>query len=72
MLATFAEFEADLLSLRTREGMRVAKAKGRLKGKPLKLSAGQPADRWVRIGSLDLRFAQQRDRIELADGILPA
>jgi DNA invertase Pin-like site-specific DNA recombinase len=43
VLATFAEFEADLLSLRTREGMLVANAKGRLKGKPLKLSAGQQA-----------------------------
>ena len=41
VLATFAEFEADLLSLRTREGMAVARAKGRLKGKPPKLSASQ-------------------------------
>jgi len=43
VLATFAEFEADLLSLRTREGMLVAKAKGRLKGKPPKLSASRQA-----------------------------
>jgi len=43
VLATFAEFEADLLSLRTREGMLVAKAKGRLKGKPPKLSVSQQA-----------------------------
>ena len=43
VLATFAEFEADLLSLRTRERMLVAKAKGRLKGKPPKLSATQQA-----------------------------
>lgn len=28
MLAMVAEFEADLIRLRTREGMRVAKAKG--------------------------------------------
>jgi DNA invertase Pin-like site-specific DNA recombinase len=41
VLATFAEFEADLLSLRTREGMLVAKANGRLKGKPPKLSGTQ-------------------------------
>jgi DNA invertase Pin-like site-specific DNA recombinase len=43
VLATFAEFEADLLSLRTREGMAVARAKGRLKGKPPKLSISQQA-----------------------------
>jgi DNA invertase Pin-like site-specific DNA recombinase len=41
VLATFAEFEADLLSLRTREGMAVASARGRLKGKPPKLSTTQ-------------------------------
>lgn len=41
VLATFAEFESDLLSLRTREGMAVASARGRLKGKPPKLSAAQ-------------------------------
>ena len=43
VLATFAEFQADVLSLRTREGMLVAKARGRLKGKPPKLSASQQA-----------------------------
>jgi DNA invertase Pin-like site-specific DNA recombinase len=43
VLAAFAEFEADLLSLRTREGMLVAKAKGRLKGKRPKLSSTQQA-----------------------------
>ena len=31
VLAMVAEFEADLIRLRTREGMRVAKAKGRLR-----------------------------------------
>jgi DNA invertase Pin-like site-specific DNA recombinase len=33
ILATFAEFEVDLLRMRTREGMAVARAKGRLKGR---------------------------------------
>jgi DNA invertase Pin-like site-specific DNA recombinase len=33
VLAMVAEFEADLIRLRTREGMKVAKAKGRLRGK---------------------------------------
>jgi DNA invertase Pin-like site-specific DNA recombinase len=41
ILATFAEFEVDLLRLRTREGMAVARAKGRLKGRQPKLSAKQ-------------------------------
>ena len=36
-----AEFEADLIRLRTREGMQVAKAKGRLRGKQPKLKPNQ-------------------------------
>jgi DNA invertase Pin-like site-specific DNA recombinase len=42
ILATFAEFEVDLLRMRTREGMAVARAKGKLRGKQPKLS---PASR---------------------------
>ena len=41
ILATFAEFEVDLLRLRTREGMAVARAKGRLKGRQPKLTFKQ-------------------------------
>ena len=41
ILATFAEFEVDLLRLRTREGMAIARANGKLKGKQPKLSARQ-------------------------------
>jgi DNA invertase Pin-like site-specific DNA recombinase len=41
ILATFAEFESDLIRMRTREGMAVAKAKGKLKGKQPKLSEKQ-------------------------------
>lgn len=44
ILATFAEFEAGLLRLRTREGMAVARARGRLKGKQPKLAARQQAE----------------------------
>ena len=33
VLAMVAEFEADLIRLRTSEGMRVARAKGRLRGR---------------------------------------
>ena len=38
-----AEFEADLIRSRTKEGMRVAKAKGHLRGKQPKLSPRQEA-----------------------------
>jgi DNA invertase Pin-like site-specific DNA recombinase len=38
-----AEFESDLIRLRTREGMKVAKAKGRLRGKQPKLKPRQEA-----------------------------
>lgn len=41
VLAMVAEFERDLISMRTREGMAVARAKGRLKGKQPKLSGPQ-------------------------------
>ena len=43
ILATFAEFEVDLLRLRTREGMAIARTKGRLRGKQSKLSIRQQA-----------------------------
>lgn len=39
VLGMVAEFESDLIRSRTREGMAVAKAKGRLRGKQPKLSA---------------------------------
>jgi DNA invertase Pin-like site-specific DNA recombinase len=42
-LAMIAEFEADLARLRTREGMKAAKAKGRLRGKQPKLTPRQEA-----------------------------
>ena len=41
ILATFAEFESDLIRMRTREGMAVARAKGKIRGKKPKLSARQ-------------------------------
>jgi DNA invertase Pin-like site-specific DNA recombinase len=43
VLAMVAEFEADLTRARTREGMKLARAKGRLRGKQPKLSATQEA-----------------------------
>jgi DNA invertase Pin-like site-specific DNA recombinase len=41
ILATFAEFEVDLIRMRTREGMAIARAKGKLRGKQPKLSGKQ-------------------------------
>jgi DNA invertase Pin-like site-specific DNA recombinase len=41
VLAMVAEFESDLIRLRTQEGMKVAKAKGRLRGKQPKLKPNQ-------------------------------
>jgi DNA invertase Pin-like site-specific DNA recombinase len=41
ILATFAEFEADLIRMRTKEGMALARAKGKLRGKQPKLSEKQ-------------------------------
>lgn len=41
ILATFAEFKADLIQMRTREGMTVARANERLRGKKPELSDRQ-------------------------------
>ena len=43
VLAMAAEFESDLIGLRTREGMKLAKAKGHLRGKQPKLTHRQEA-----------------------------
>ena len=41
ILATFAEFEADLIRMRTREGMAIARSRGKLRGQQPKLSDRQ-------------------------------
>jgi DNA invertase Pin-like site-specific DNA recombinase len=41
ILATFAEFEVNLIRMRTREGMAIARAKGKLQGKRPKPSVRQ-------------------------------
>jgi len=45
ILATFAEFKVDLLRMRTREGMAVARAKGKLRGKQPSCPPGSSASR---------------------------
>jgi DNA invertase Pin-like site-specific DNA recombinase len=44
ILAVFAESEVDLLRRRTREGMAIARAKGKLRGRQPELSAKQQAE----------------------------
>ncbi len=61
VLAMIAEFESDLIRMRTREGMKVAKAKGRLRGKPPKLKPAQEAH------LVELWRGGQHTSTELAD-----
>lgn len=60
-LAALADFEADLVRSRTLEGLREAKAKGRLRGKPPKLDPVQQA----RL--VDLHHSEDRSPEELAE-----
>jgi DNA invertase Pin-like site-specific DNA recombinase len=61
ILATFAEFEVDLLRMRTREGMAIARGNGKLKGKQPKLSTRQ------RVHVLQLVQAGNHTVTELAE-----
>ena len=61
ILATFAELEVDLLRMRTREGMAIARAKGRLKGRAPKLSPARQAH------LLELHAAGEHTVVELAE-----
>jgi DNA invertase Pin-like site-specific DNA recombinase len=61
VLAMVAEFESDLIRLRTREGMRVAKAKGRLRGRQPQLNARQEAH------LVALHHAGEHSNAELGD-----
>ena len=61
VLAMVAEFEADLIRARTREGMKVAKAKGRLRGKQPKLNPRQEAH------LVELHRAGEHTSAELAE-----
>ncbi|MEV4283173.1 recombinase family protein [Actinoplanes xinjiangensis] len=61
ILATFAEFEGDLLRMRTREGMAIARAKGKLKGRGPKL----PTERQHQL--IKLHAAGEHTIVELAE-----
>lgn len=54
MLSMIAQFERDLISARTREGMELARQRGRLKGKPPKLTEHQQntVARWIRNNTM--------------------
>lgn len=51
VLATFAGFEGGLIRLRTREGMAIARAKGKLRRKQSKLSDKQQKELCKMYGS---------------------
>lgn len=61
VLGMVAEFEADLIRMRTREGMAVAKAKGRLRGKQPKLTKLQ------RKHLLEMHATGSHTRAEMAE-----
>jgi DNA invertase Pin-like site-specific DNA recombinase len=61
VLAMVAEFEADLIRLPTKEGMRVAKAQGHLRGKQPKLTRRQEAHLVSLIHSGDYSTAEVAD-----------
>ena len=61
LLAMIAEFESDLIRMRTREGTKVARAKGRLHGKQPKLKPAQEAH------LVELWRAGQHTSAELAE-----
>lgn len=61
VLAMVAEFESDLIKMRTREGMKVARAKGRLRGKKPKLSPRQESH------LVELHHAGSHTSAELAE-----
>ena len=61
VLAMVAEFESDLIKMRTREGMAVARAAGKLRGRKPKLSPRQEAH------LLELRRTGEKNPADLAE-----
>jgi DNA invertase Pin-like site-specific DNA recombinase len=61
VLAMVAEFESDLIKMRTREGLTVARAAGKLRGRQPKLSPPQEAH------LVELHRAGEKNPAELAE-----
>jgi DNA invertase Pin-like site-specific DNA recombinase len=66
LVNTFAEFEFEVVQLRTREGMAVARANGRLKGKPPKLTVGQHAELLELHTSGELSISELAQRMSVS------
>lgn len=69
ILATFAEFEADLLRMRTREGIAIARAKGKLRGKPPKLSEKQQKELMRMHASGDYSISDLAELFSVSDSV---
>lgn len=71
VLAMVAEFESDLIRLRTKEGLRVARAKGRLRGRQpkLKRSPGSASRRPARRRRAQQHRARRPVRRRALDGV---
>jgi DNA invertase Pin-like site-specific DNA recombinase len=66
LVRTFAEFEFEVVQLRTREGVAVARASGRLKGKPPKLTVGQHAELLELHASGQLSISELAQRMSVS------